>query len=76
MAPLLRPGDVVEGQEGRWEVERKIGEGQFSEVYHVVDRATQAHVSGRQLLPPPPPLSTAAGGGWCGCAADCPAALR
>lgn len=64
MAPILRPGDVVEGQEGHWEVERKIGEGQFSEVYHVVDRATQAHVSGRQLRRrPPPPLSTAAGGG-------------
>ncbi len=62
MAPVLRCGDVVEGKEGRWEVERKIGEGQFSEVYHVVDRARQEHVSERQL-PPPPPLSTAAGGG-------------
>lgn len=45
--PVLRQGDLVgsERGEGRWVVERKIGEGQFSEVYQVVDVNTQQQVS-------------------------------
>ncbi|KAL4421516.1 hypothetical protein ABPG75_010807 [Micractinium tetrahymenae] len=41
--PVLRPGEVVQSErgEGRWQVERKIGEGQFSEVYSVVELNTQ-----------------------------------
>jgi len=46
--PVLQRGEVVEGSEGRWQVERKIGEGQFSEVYHVQDCATQEQVKRRQ----------------------------
>lgn len=46
--PVLRPGEVVQSErgEGRWQVERKIGEGQFSEVYSVVEQDTQVQVSG------------------------------
>ncbi|KAL4449542.1 hypothetical protein ABPG77_007186 [Micractinium sp. CCAP 211/92] len=41
--PVLRPGEVVQSErgEGLWQVERKIGEGQFSEVYSVVEQNTQ-----------------------------------
>lgn len=43
--PVLRQGDVVEGGEGLgWEVVKRIGEGQFSEVYQVQDMRTQEQV--------------------------------
>lgn len=49
---MLRPGEVVQSErgEGLWQVERKIGEGQFSEVYSVVEQNTQQQVraSGRR----------------------------
>ncbi|PSC67566.1 hypothetical protein C2E20_8775 [Micractinium conductrix] len=43
MAPVLKAGEVVQAErgEGRWQVERKIGEGQFSGVYAVLDLRTQ-----------------------------------
>ncbi|EFN60093.1 hypothetical protein CHLNCDRAFT_133409 [Chlorella variabilis] len=41
MPPLLKPGEVIEGEQGRWQVEKKIGEGQFSEVYQVLELGTQ-----------------------------------
>lgn len=46
MAPVLKAGEVVQAErgEGRWQVERKIGEGQFSEVYAVLDLRTQQQV--------------------------------
>lgn len=48
--PVLRQGDVVEGGEGLgWEVVRRIGEGQFSEVYQVQDMRTQEQVGGGRL---------------------------
>lgn len=42
--PVLRAGEVI-GPEGRWQVERKVGEGQFSEVYQVMDMQSRELVS-------------------------------
>ncbi|KAL4855181.1 putative serine/threonine-protein kinase [Chlorella vulgaris] len=40
--PVLMQGEKLEGQEGgRWEVVKKIGEGQFSEVYLVLELGSQ-----------------------------------
>lgn len=47
--PVLRAGEVI-GPEGRWQVERKVGEGQFSEVYQVVDMQSREQV--RAVLVP------------------------
>ncbi len=41
--PLLAQGIVVQE---RWEVVQKIGEGQFSEVYQVLELGTQEQVKG------------------------------
>lgn len=37
---VLRQGEVVHSETARYEVLHKIGEGQFSEVYHVVEHNT------------------------------------
>lgn len=47
--PVLRTGDVVgQGDAPRWQVGRKIGEGQFSEVYQVQDMQTREQVGCRR----------------------------
>lgn len=77
--PILRQGEVVRGETERWKVLQKIGEGQFSEVYQVLELSTQQQVSGRRHHRLPPALlpsrqtnheasvAVAQTRGWCWC---------
>ena len=44
MPPILLPGEVV-GDDEQWQVEKKIGEGRFSEVYEVLEVHSHVRVS-------------------------------
>lgn len=60
MPPALRTGDLVgSGRAPGWQVERKIGEGQFAEVYQVTDMQTREQVR----LGAAPQAAAAAGDG-------------